>query len=108
MVKAVDTKVIIETDKDEFVEKDGILLPTKALMREYMKKHDRRIIDQNYDNHIRHGCVRSVGNKARRDAEGVKEGDFVFFNRHDGVEFDLDGTHYIGIDWNLILCIYRK
>lgn len=108
MVKAYGTKVIIETDKDEFVEQNGILMPTKALMREYMKQKDKRMIDENYDNHIRHGCVRSVGNKARRDDMGVKDGDFVFFNRHDGVEFDHEGVHYIGIDWNLILCIYRK
>ncbi len=108
MLKAYKDQVVIEMETEDFVEEQGILIPTKDKLRQFMKEQNIRVIDENYNNHIRHGKVVSVGNQARRDEKGIKEDDVVIFNRHDGVEFKYDAKKYIAIPWRLILCLYRK
>jgi co-chaperonin GroES (HSP10) len=101
MLEAYTGKVIAEIEKDDFVEMNGLYLPSKQKTREFMKANNIRIIDENYTNHIREGTVTSVGKNTRE----VHEGDRVVFNRHNGVEFDFDGKRYISIDETWVLAV---
>ncbi len=98
------SKVIATLSLETYEDHSGLFIPTKEIMREYMKKKEVRTIDENYDLHIREGKVVAVADECTQ----IRVGDSIVFNRHNGDEFDFEGEHYICLPEELVAAVHRQ
>lgn len=78
---------------DHWSEKDGIILPSAATMRDYLRMAGSKTFD--VDNPPPDICRwgRYVSGKLP-----IPEGAYVYYNKHDADEFEAEGTTYVRIN----------
>lgn len=94
-INAYGSKIVVELEDGDFTtHSSGFILPTNDKKRQIMKQQNKRVIDENYTLHMRHGEIVSVGDKCRY----FEVGQTTRVNIHNGVQFKLNGKNYLSIE----------
>lgn len=93
-LKTIGSKVIVEIDKEDFKEENGLYLPTKDKRQEMYRQKEKRNYGKSYNLHMRDATVVSVGEKTKY----LNKGDKTRVNIYNGQVFDYKGHRYVSLE----------
>lgn len=104
MITPLKGNIVVEYSEEEWADNgSGIILPSQKEMREMMKKNDRYRLSADNKPPDLYRWGKYITGESR---ENIPEGSFVYYNRHDGYQFEHEGQTYLVLPENLALAYY--
>lgn len=104
MITPTKGNILVEYSEEEWSDNGlGIILPSQHEMRKMMKKNNRYRISSDNKPPDLYRWGKYISGESR---EKIPEGSFVYYNRHDGEQFNHEGKTYLVLPENLALAYY--